>query len=114
MVCSLSYLGTLHVQVHLLSVHDYFVPEDHFVETVLLRDVLCREVEVEGFDVPVEQGVQVSLHMSRGSDYLSIFRNKNRENLPAPGDQMLENRDRSSPSPPHSLAHFSQLPKIGT
>ena len=63
MVCSLSYLGTLHVQVHLLSVHDYFVPEDHFVETVLLRDVLRREVEVEGLDVPVEQGREVRLEI---------------------------------------------------
>ena len=58
-----AHLGTLHVKVHLLSVHDNLVPEHHLVEAVLLGDVLRCEVKVEGLDVPVEQRGKVSLEI---------------------------------------------------
>ena len=59
----LAHLGTLHVEVHFLSVHDNLVPEHHLVEAVLLGDVLRCEVQVEGLHVPVEQGGQVGLEI---------------------------------------------------
>ena len=59
----MSYLGTLHVEFHFLSVHDNFVPEHHLVEAVLLGDVFRREVQVKGLHVPVEQRGQVCLQV---------------------------------------------------